>query len=94
MIDQKLLNRDVFVFNPQDNGGEGLTIMTEFFSNGDPGGVFSNQEITLYSYCNSASFHVTGFTITPEALRKLADKLEKQREEAVAIAQLNIDKTH
>lgn len=94
MIDQRLLNRSVFVFNPQDKDGNTISMMTEYFNNGVPGGVFTNQEITLYSNSNSASFHISGFTITPEMLRNLADQLEKQREEAISMTQLTLDKTH
>ena len=49
---------------------------TKFIGNGDVDGVYMNQELTLQSYCNSASFNLSGTTLTPENLRKLANELE------------------
>ena len=79
-----LLDRHVFVFNPSNNGGESLCLTTEFYSNGDPGeaGIYTNQEFTLSSYFNSASFNFLG-QMTPENLRRLADELELAQEEAI-----------
>lgn len=77
---ESMVKRHVFVFNPQDNGGESLVLRTEFVHNGDPvddgKGIFTNQELTLHSYCNAASFQLSGASITPEILRKLANELE------------------
>lgn len=75
MADKKL-GTHVFNFNPRNNGGESLTLTTTAFANGDPGGVYLNQELTLQSYCNSASFNLVGTTLEPAILRKLADQLE------------------
>lgn len=84
------LNSHVYCFNPEDNGGESLTLKTEYYWNGDPvtkkTGIFSVQEISLESYCNSSTFSIQGF-LTPEILRQLADELEAAREKAVFIAQ-------
>lgn len=87
-MDKQPLKLHLFVFNQKDNGGESLTLITQFFSNGDPGaqGIFSNQELTLQSYCNSASFNLCGIQITPELLRKLADELVEVRLESIASA--------
>ena len=82
---EKLLHRHVYSFNPKDNGGEQLTLVTSMFSNGDieeglageDGGIFWNQELTLHSYCNSASFNLVGTAIGPDDLRALADELEE-----------------
>ena len=42
-------------------------------------GVFVNQELTLQSYCNSATFELIGSPFTPELLRQLANELESNR---------------
>jgi len=81
-MSDKLLKRHVFCFNEHDNGGESLLLTTEMFANGDPDGVYINQELSLQSYCNSASFHLSGATITPALLRKLANELETVENEA------------
>jgi hypothetical protein len=72
------IHRHVFVFNPQDNGGESLSLITDFIDNGDgpEAGIFTNQELGLQSYCNSASLQLMGASFTPENLRKLANELE------------------
>lgn len=74
-----------FVFNEGENSGESIVLRTDFFSNGDPGGkgVFTNQKLTLHSYCNSASIDLTISAFTPENLRKLADQLENSRNDAI-----------
>ena len=80
---EKFVGRHVFVFNPNDNGGECLCLVTEFIHNGDPvtdkEGIFTNQTLSLHSYCNSASFNLSGASFTPENLRKLANELESAR---------------
>lgn len=78
MMSNKPIKRHVFEFNPEDNGGESLTLTTEFFDNGDgpPNGIYCTQELTLQSYCNSASFNLCGTRLDPDILRKLADQLE------------------
>lgn len=76
MVDEHL-GGHVFVFNNSDNGGEQLVLTTDFFS-GDRGGVYSNQELTLMSYCNSASFNLSGCQFTPELLRELANQLDSE----------------
>jgi len=77
----KKLKQHTFVFNDGDNGGEALTLTTEFHDNGDgvPEGVYMTQELCLGSYCNSASFHLSGAVLTPELLRELANQLDKER---------------
>lgn len=82
-----LIKRHVFSLNPESNGGERISIVTDFFDNGDekhglPFDYFTNQEIELQSYGNSASFHLGGF-LTPELLRKFADELEKVEKEII-----------
>ena len=63
--------------NPHDNGGESLIFTTEFHDNGDDGAnIFLTQTITLHSYSNSSSFHLSGAILTPEILRKMADDIE------------------
>lgn len=70
-------NTHTFCFNPQDNGGESLILKTTFEPNGDPGEFYAVQELMLHSYCNYATFTLTGIGFTPENLRKLADELEQ-----------------
>lgn len=65
----------VYCFNGSDNGGEQLIFSSEIKTSGDD--IFTNQEITLHSYCNSASFNLSGAQIDPDQLRDLANKLEK-----------------
>lgn len=72
----------VFSFNPHDNGGEQLTLVSHIIDNGDvaaglpEAGVFLNQELSLQSYGNSASFLLFVSALEPDSLRKLADELE------------------
>jgi len=68
-----------FCFNDHDNGGESLTLKTKFYHNGDPDVVYTNQEISLQSYCNSTSINLCGAQITPEFLFKLLQELIKQQ---------------
>ena len=62
-------NSHFFEFNPDSNGGESLTLSSEY-TDGD-----WQQELTLCSYFNSASFHLSN-ALTPENLRQLANELE------------------
>jgi hypothetical protein len=85
MSDRKL-GQHTFIFNPSGNGGEALSLRTEFYDNGDSKAglppetcIYWNQELTLQSYCNSASFNLCGISINPEALRKLANELERKQ---------------
>lgn len=75
------ISRHVFSFD-NNNGGESLTLLTMFRDNGDAaagleGGVYINQELTLNSYCNSATFTLCGTTLNPENLRRLANEIER-----------------
>ena len=63
-------NRHVFVFNPEDNGGESFMVTTEINEDG-----YMTQEISLQSYGAAASFNIPGW-MTPEKLRDLANKLD------------------
>lgn len=82
-LKDKLLARNCFVFNPKDNGGETVSLLTEFYSNGEEvtstDGVYVNQNLSLQSYGNSASFTLCGAQFTPNNLRELANQLERQR---------------
>ena len=89
MLDAKFLKRHVFLFNKEDNGGESLILTTDFFDNGDaaaglPDGIYTNQELALQSYGNSASFNLCGAALTPALLRQLANELDKAEIEANA----------
>jgi hypothetical protein len=76
-MSDKKVGRLTFVFNEKDNGGEQLVLTTDLYHNGDPGGFYTNQELSLNSYSNSASFNLTGCQLTPEKLRELANQLDK-----------------
>ncbi len=52
-------------------GGEALVLTTKFFDNG-----YINQELTLQSYGNSATFNLCGTVFDPETLRRIADEIE------------------
>lgn len=80
----KLSKYHYFVFNPKDNGGESLSLRTRFYDNGNnaPRGVFMTQELTLQSYCNSATFNLSGAPIAPELPRELANELESAEHRA------------
>jgi hypothetical protein len=70
MNNEEPLHRHVFVFNPNNNGGESLSLVTEFFKN------YASQNLSLQSYGNSATFNLDYSIITPDILRKLANELE------------------
>lgn len=72
----KQVGNHVFVFNPQDNGGEQLILRTRLFDNGN-GEIYINQEMSLQSYCNEASIRLYGASITSDALRRLANELDE-----------------
>ena len=85
---EKILGKLNFVFNKRDNGGEALMLTTTFVDNGDPEpGIYTNQQLTLNSYCNSASFNLSGASITPKILRELANELEAKQVRMMAEAQ-------
>lgn len=69
-----------FNFNKKDNGGEAFVLDTKVVANGDSltdgKGYYLAQKLTLHSYSNSAGFELSGATLTPALLRKLADELE------------------
>ena len=71
---QKTVNH--FVFNPEDNGGEAVSLITIKHTDTRTNESFYTQEVCLQSYGNSASFAIVCY-ITPEKLRELANQLEK-----------------
>lgn len=73
-----------FVFDKFANGGETLTLTTHFFVNPD-GSIRWNQELTLNSYGNSASFNLNSTLIDPKTLKKLAQELEEVQKEVETI---------
>jgi hypothetical protein len=81
MILEKAIHKCVFVLNPSENGGEALSLETIYYNNGD-NDLFTNQKLTLQSYCNSASFELVGATLDSKTLRALADKLDKEEDKA------------
>jgi hypothetical protein len=72
----KQVGKHVFSFNPLDNGGEQLLLTTTIFDNGD-GELYTNQELALQSYGNSASINLFGTAINTAGLRQLADELDE-----------------
>lgn len=76
MNKDRVLERHVFIFNDKDNGGEQVSFVTDIRHNGDPEGVYYDQEISLQSYCNTATIHLLGAAISPDMLRKLANELD------------------
>jgi hypothetical protein len=80
---EALLKTHYFCFNTDTNSGEGITLTTKFFANGDKitqeKGVFVNQELRLQSYCNDAVLNLVGCNLTPAILRQLANELESER---------------
>jgi len=70
----------LFDFSPNENGGEALALTTEFHHNGDDptrdSSYYTDQELTLQSYGNSATFNLCGIQITPALLRQCADEME------------------
>lgn len=72
----KPVARHVFILNDHDNGGEQVSFATNIFLNED-GDPYYNQEITLHSYCNSASMLLVGAQVGPAQLRELANQLEE-----------------
>ncbi len=63
------------VANPNDNGGEQLSVTVEVFDNGDyEDNVYTSKTISLQSYGSEAK--IVTSVITPEFLREVADKLE------------------
>lgn len=90
------LKKHVFDFSPKHNSGEGLTLTTEFFDNGDAAkglkkGFFVHQELQLRSYSNSTSIFLSNIPLIPETLRKLANELEMAENELKA--NLNLART-
>ena len=75
----KIVGEHCFVFNPEDNGGESLSLTTKIFDNGDDKrNIYLNQELSLQSYGNSVTLNLYGANLTPKNLRELANELEKK----------------
>ncbi len=72
----EILGRHCYKFNPQDNGGEQVSLVTTMLDNGE--NVIINQEIELQSYCNSASIKLYGAVLSPDMLRDMANQLESE----------------
>lgn len=78
MCSDKVAFSDTFIINEDANGGEQLSITTNYYRDKyakDP--IYCGQEITLQSYNNSVSLYLCGQLLTPQILRKLADRIEK-----------------
>ena len=78
----KPLKTHTFNLNDDSNGGESILLTTSFYDANegkypDVLEIFTNQELTLHSYANSASFNFTDSVLTPDKLRQLANELER-----------------
>jgi hypothetical protein len=79
------VKRHSFVFNPNENGGEQIILMTQFFpASPTSKDVFAVCELSLQSQGNSATFTLGGDIFSPENLRELANQLDVARNEAKA----------
>lgn len=88
------LHEESFCFNKEDNGGESLILKIKYYDNGDaahglPDGILMNQELSLQSYGNSATFNLCGSAFTANELRELANLIEKGENKALAKVTLN-----
>lgn len=83
-MSNKVLGDHRFNFTSH-NSGEAFILKTVFYANGDPGGVFTNHELCLNSYGNSALINLANVGLTPKKLRQLADELEVAMAEAKAL---------
>lgn len=92
MTDEPIL-KHTYCLNRHDNGGEHLMLYTKFFANGDPNGLYTNQELQLNSYCNSASFNLFSIKLNPESLRELADQLESAENYAKSLLEKKLKET-
>jgi hypothetical protein len=78
-MSEKYLGKHYFVFNPEANGGETLSLTTDIWDNGDDeNNIFVHQVLNLESYSNSVSLHLAGAVLTPTKLRMLADQLDRR----------------
>lgn len=66
-----------FVINPGENGGEKVFLTTTILKGKYSLEPWLEQEITMNSYCNSATFTFCGAVLTPDILRKMADQIEE-----------------
>jgi len=83
----KPLHTDFFVFNPRDNGGEQVTLVTEFYATSDKTEVYTYQELTLNCYGKSVTFAVNGL-FDPYILDQLSKQLKESTDKAKVIAAL------
>ncbi len=85
----KVIKTLYYVFDKHNNGGEQLSLKTEFIHNGDDiseengSGIFLNQVLTLNSYGNSASFSLNNGELNPKSLRELANSIEETKHLAI-----------
>ncbi|MEK6832663.1 MAG: hypothetical protein AABY32_01335 [Nanoarchaeota archaeon] len=89
-MEDELLDTVTTDINPKDTGGESVLLRTKIYANGDPGGIFINQEFTINSYCNRATFDLVGAVLTPDILRKMANDLEEAMCKAKAKTIVNV----
>lgn len=65
--------------------GDGVTLTTDFYDNGDgvPNGIFMNQRLTMDGTFNSTHFDLCGALMCPETLRRIATEIEKAEDAIV-----------
>lgn len=72
----KKIDKIMQTINSNDNGGEQIVLITEFFDNGDrPAQIFTNQQIILQSYGNSASINLCSAQLNSNVLFRLAKEM-------------------
>lgn len=72
-----------FILNPQDHSDEHVTFVTYFNYNGDPNGIYTTHQLKMRSCCNETIMDLSGFSISPSTLHRLADAIAKAHEIAV-----------
>jgi hypothetical protein len=85
----KVVAHHCFVFNKNSNGGESVSLDTDFWES-EVGDISTTHSFSLQSYLNSAQITFGG-QITPELLRQLADELEAMKNTLVQIRKLKND---
>ena len=85
----KELKKHVFIFNPKDNGGEQLILVTKFMEDGER--ILTEQSLNLQSYCNCASFELVGTQLKAKNLRQLANELDEVSNKVVVDSDLPIE---
>lgn len=79
----KIISKFSFDLTPSCNGGESFCFIGEIWDDGDntpPDEVYMISKFVLNSYGNEAI--ISGFLVTPEKLRELANQIEVEMNKA------------